>query len=1429
MSAPASLADLRELLAGLGTTVGQVVSCYVRARVSGSGWTYFLVPFGTPATPLPIPIFFTGAAPGTSINGAHGVVTATLEPISTAGGTVVLTVVVDLTAAPATLVAPQLEFVACTEQTILPGTNATRLEVAIVATGDQTTSDLARKIQLAVALPPTNDRTTVASITATADLRAGQTTNTTTISVVDGPVEKVHALLGTPVPVANLPAGLSTTLQGIGGGILGGILGGGSLTAYVDVADVLTVDSERPFTGTTAALVWKPALAGGQARASARLTTPWTPPTRPAVAAGAATNTGDAVRYAVAGVRADGSETPVSAPSRFVRPAAAGSVQLTLPPKPAKGQLTAWSVYRSRLLGDRWGPYVGLGVTHPFGATVTDATPHQDEAGLVRALPTSVFAEWGQPASVSPAAFPLDATVITHDEELDALVPPARPGLTATITASLPPTLSLDVAPGRALTDASVVTLVAPADLTAVHVVLDGPRSGLHLDASSPRIAGHTTASFNVEFGTDLGGHVAWAAGSTTHLDASAALPTSAGLVEVPFAHLDVPRQLSVAVHNSAPSPTTRVVDAAAVLAGGALHAEARVRMPDAQSPLLIDAAVDGLAPTTGMQLVTPAPGAVAERVAFAWGVWANAPTPGAAPSATPVVDAATVAAPTTHLRLRVENAPPAGTDLVTTPAPVQPASSALAAIALRQATGAPTQLDVNVDGLRHADVAKAAGDDLAVDAAITVDAPCPARVQIHNGDGPNTVHTRVRRFGPRLHVRVGHTTFGSTTATVADDSDPVDGLRLWSEAGGVTGSPDRPVGTHTDIDASPVSTIVAEVGAVAPRAGVSIDPAGPAPAAGTDEARPVRASFDAGVAGTTEIGIYLHTGGADPALPTVDVAAQVPDHLGVVAGGSAGTLAPISTATQLVDNEGGFDASWLGRSVQWATGQSTITNVVDATQVQLAPGAAAPGPDFGDVATNWYRLVDDPAVTPALASPGTGARIRTGSAPLRARLGVELRSGWGLLGVGPGPRLRTDQPDDTLIAPGDPAHDDVSTEAGLGAFTIRAAGLAAADFSAWFDPAAGDDLLGALHRPPANVLERPQESRWTVAVVKFAPATRANRGLGVAFHDTEGWDGLQPGAVPPDPTPGEGRAPMTPGQRDRATLGRNAFALRLAEVPDEVTLRVAPDVVALDASGALGPGFAHTETAQWLRGAPFGEAGYSRIAITQIPRRLTMASGWRMPDMGGGVDSDDHYSFGELSNIASYKLSASRIAVGVDDLVLGRFSTVAWDTFRDGNTPWVNGRAKWSLTDIWFLTIHPMWSVGDAELVVYKPGEPQTDGKSAFELSMHDGTVLARIFKVKLTEQPLVPGRRAAIDAATWTSPKLESEIQLGNVLDNFAVNMDAYTHFGPPWGQEDETNAGDWWMVAYDQPIDGFDLQFGSSFGNEAHRAPVWDPYWA
>lgn len=250
-------------------------------------------------------------------------------------------------------------------------------------------------------------------------------------------------------------------------------------------------------------------------------------------------------------------------------------------------------------------------------------------------------------------------------------------------------------------------------------------------------------------------------------------------------------------------------------------------------------------------------------------------------------------------------------------------------------------------------------------------------------------------------------------------------------------------------------------------------------------------------------------------------------------------------------------------------------------------------------------------------------------------------------------------------------------------------------------------------------------------------------------------------------------------------------------------------------------------EPTQWLNMAPFGEAGYSNMVIEQVPPGLVMASGWEMPDMGGGVDGSDHKNFGALANIRSFKLESSRIVVTGGDLKLGSFRSVGWDSFQEGKTPWTDGKARWAMSHIWFLRVEPD-AGASGEFRIFKPGEPQIDGASAIEVNMSGGHVTARIFKVELGDRVVAEGRRSAIDAGSWPK-KLTTEIQMDGVNGKFAVGMDAYSTGFPQWKQDDDSDDGSWWMVAYDKILGIDSAQFGSSIGTIDLRDAPWDPYWA
>lgn len=300
-----------------------------------------------------------------------------------------------------------------------------------------------------------------------------------------------------------------------------------------------------------------------------------------------------------------------------------------------------------------------------------------------------------------------------------------------------------------------------------------------------------------------------------------------------------------------------------------------------------------------------------------------------------------------------------------------------------------------------------------------------------------------------------------------------------------------------------------------------------------------------------------------------MDVIAELPKAVRLVVGADAGTLAagsgagPAQTGFKLIDLDGAFDIGWKQRKVQWSTAagpaQGTITDVLDPTTMLVAPdpGSGPPGAALGDASTNWYRLIDGPGAA-ADGTGSSGARLRTGGGPLRARLGLELRPGWGLLGTTATPQVRTDQPDDLVALPAMTSEID---RAKLGAATARIAGLASFDQTSWVGVGEQSRLLASMAPVPAEVTNRPDLLRWSVLVVGFVPDARANRGFAVASHVTVGF-----------PTLNAAVRPLTPGARGRGDLGRNGAKLRLAAIPDQLVLRSAPNITELMNSGPAGP-----------------------------------------------------------------------------------------------------------------------------------------------------------------------------------------------------------------------------------------------------------------
>ena len=1457
MPTPApSIAALGDLLRSLGGTVGQLVSCYVRAGTGDPAtWTHFLLPFGTPATPLPVGIWFNNPGTGVNVSTAQATAKATIDPAGLPSGTTRVTIDLDLATTPA-LAEPRLQLVICTERGVLAQSGQPappRLGVAVIDLAAATTNGLPKALQLRVTLPPNDRVTTSASVAASVTPRAGQTTAPLRVGVLDGAVSNQPALLATTVGLSSLPAGLGTTLGNILGGLLGGILGGPGLTVTTAFGQIHTVDADGPVTGLWADLDASPAVANTALTWSADLDATWAPGARPAVTT---TQPGGAMRlrYSAAARRTDGTETPPGAESVAVSAAAGAGVQVTLPAAPSgMTGFAGWRVYRSRLVGQAFSTPVPVG-DHAASATFTDAIPADDPAGALPPAPSALKLTWHGPTA--PASLTLNARVETVDEVLDALAPPARPTMAITADVTLPPSVILDLKPARGTTTPTTVHWESgPAGArAAADVRVQQPRTGLDVHVVSAALP--RTADAAVDLDTATLTTVTWKALDTCVVTGSAILPGADGArTELTDLQAALPAAFSVGLRavDDPPAGAALVTDVAAGWRASDACGPLGVRVIEvpatgSSDPVtLTDARIEQLPATIAAHLRLPAKGAVDPPLLVDAGGWQGAPTAGDVPAAAPTVGGP--GGSVTGLRL-VRRPRPA--TLPALPAPGPGRGPGLAAD-IRSIPAGLQLLDLRVSGVTRVKIDKAAGEDTDVRATATIE-PTSARIQLaavgDDGD-PSTVQVRVRRLGTAVDLRIENRKGGGLDVTLGPEADAIEGLRIFQESGGTTGAAAQPVASHQPTAASDVTAVVAALDGL-PRGGatVSLHPAGDEPPPGVQEPRPIRvdAVLDADADKRPRRLRMSLQGEKQGQGPTqVDVEAELPSELRAVVQGDAGTLGPETGAgaggdVVLHDPLGVFEAGWTGRRVRWSGGTGVVSAVPDPTHLTVTPdgGAATPAEHAGEPARDWYWVVDDPR-------RDGGVRINP-SRPIRARVAAATIGGWGLCGVTTTPQIRVESEPD-LVLPAtldDPAR---GAAAGLG---VRIAGLVRAAQSSWRGEGEMARLLGTtaaastLRLPPqADVLaETPQAEPIPLpdplpALPSRLPPPLSWLCADVVFRDRPVRSLL---AVLHQPTdrPALGSlsgAQRTLGAQPREDFGRDTLRLRLFDVPDGVHVRIGPGAMELANSDVIRGGRMHAEPALWFRSpAPFAEAGYGSTVINQFPPNLIIAAGVAMPDLGGGVSTGATKTFGS-ETVKSFNTPATRILVSGGDLDLGRNRTVAWDGPRSGSrNPWdrdtptdssAGSEVFWSLSDVWFMRLMPTGS-GPGVLTIFTPGEPQAEGepKSAFQARASDVTVTARILKVKLGSREMVPGRRAALEAGAWPT-KLAAEIQMENVEGAFAVGMDGLGI--TDWMQTDQTTAGHWWMAAYDAILGFQAAQFGSSFGTIDLRDAPWDPYWA
>lgn len=718
----AALAALGDGVRALGPNVGQAVSCYVRAG-SGSptAWSYFLLPFGTPATPVPSPIWFTGAAEGVALSTAHGTVSATIDPTGLAAGTVRVRIRIDLSTAPANVSAPRLQVVISTEGGISAGTGPApaRRTVAVVDLGAATAAGLAAVTEVTVVLPQSDFRTSKATVTTSVTPRAGQNTAPLRAAVLDGPVTTVQPFFGTTVGAGSLPGGLSGAL----GGLLGGTVTSTNLSVLTRYGPIYTVDSDGPVSGTRVVLAASPAVAATPLTWSADVEVPWGPALRPALAA---TNPGGSirVRYSASVVRSDASESVPGAQSPAVEVGGGGQVSVTVPAAPAGASFASWRVYRSRLSGGVWSTPVPVG-DHPASASFTDTVPASDPATAQPPMPTTLVLTWHGPTNPDPLI--VDAKVDVIDAELDQLAPPPRPTTSVAALVRLPKDATLDLRPGRTAADPLAVTWSASAT-TDLDVRFRTPRTPLDVRVRTAALPSSIDAGLTLE----LAGlaHARWSASGPVNLTGSAVVPVDGGTIEVPAFDVVFPAVFSLGAR------VADVGDATDVRVGwiaGANTGPSTVRIierPAAAPATITDARVVALGTRLGIHLTLPDEGVAHPALLAQVGDWTNPPAAGAAPMAPPDVSGDAPATKAIHI---VRRPLPA----TTPPVPVWNDGDGLD-IDVRVSPNGLDVLDIRAGEISSVLVDKTAGEILDLHLA-AVTGGGAANIRFESSEPPNT------------------------------------------------------------------------------------------------------------------------------------------------------------------------------------------------------------------------------------------------------------------------------------------------------------------------------------------------------------------------------------------------------------------------------------------------------------------------------------------------------------------------------------------------------------------------------------------------------------------------------------------------------------------------------------------------------------------
>jgi hypothetical protein len=1404
------LGDLGSVLGAAGNQASKLVSCYVRAGAgSPPTWNYTLVPFST-GSAIPVPIFFTGAAAGTSVGQGQGTVTATIDLAAVASGT--LSVTFDITidkAKIAALVDPRLELVVSPDQTVVfSGSAPPRLSVIVLSLG-QGIADLPGHVQLKAELPISGDGVTS---TATVSLVVEPVGVPVSVWLTDAPTVVHPAWFGTSVGTAGLPAPLKSTLQSLISlaGVLG-VLGDPVVTLQL-VNQALTVDTDQPSTGSRIDLdlsgTPKPVHVG------ATVTTPWSAPTRPPVTANPSTpDPARSYRYLAAVIRPDGTESGAGAPSDLVHAAVGSSVTVTAPAKPSTGTFSTWRIYRSQLGpegGSRPVPIGDVGA----GAALTDTIPTNvalanAEASTTPPLPLSLDLAWGTATTtVSPAPLPLPVKVRTYDESLPTNTDPDT--ILNVAGLQLPASGSASLHPNRGNT--TPFTLSWKASATPLTVDFTQPRSNtdIHLDlAPLP----HVDAVAALDVATLA--TVTWNATAATTVTGHVRLPPA---LQVDDLAVHLPNQVSVALHAA---PEKRVGYPVDVLqlgwtASGAADLQANLALTDAKKKTTTGTAVvvEGLPANVAIRLVSPhtddpdlAPDAGKRQedaeVDVAVGSWSNAPALPKAATDSPAVGNDKTS---TIRRVLLRTAP----TKVSLPG-VGPGPRIAAALDALAEGGSTLRL--RVDYLRSFSLHRPAGETVSFEVradiaelpaariALSTISKEPVTLPVTTGGATqerhSSVQVRVHRVHAPLHLTVGLASVdrdtgrydagddgdrpSELTVTLHEDSALIDGLRVltssWLK------------------DQAPTTQTIASIDQVPSNSSIAL-----LPVPGTiDPTNPANLSWRK--SGGMRVRAHVVGGGRTLRLaqttsdgpPVVDADVRVPENLVLALGGDVGTLKANSDGTKIVDDDidVAFPGDWHGRPISWHRGSGTIASVSAHELALTSVTGSNPDPNLPEV-LRWYRVG-----TPA---ESTGVRLDAKGSVVVARVGLVTPDNAAntLRATTAGPKLRLEQ------------RDDLMTAERRGEVAAVAARLTAgsAQLSAWTGSQPADRLRGStLPVAQSDVLAlQPSKLDWVHAALELDPA-RGNRSLNVTGRVTS-------------PAPGS---------------NRDAIRLRLRGTPDKPTILLGPGTTEIQADMTFGPGAVRAEPAQWVRGAMTAEAGYVSAGIEQFPTYVMLGSAWRIPELVNELDGDDFDDtiFLGSQEVKKWQLPVTRILAGGGELKLGRVSSVAWssvglDNDGDPESPWTgSGDWAWGLSDIWFLQLKPN-DGATAEVLIHAPGEPKPKGKSDVQVNVNGGQLTARLFVIDMGEHPHVAGRRAAADASAFKHD-LKAEVQMEAVEGRFAVGPEVGLDWDPvrPFQDDDTTSSSQWWLASYSY-VFGWPVQFGSDGGFGQFDAP-WDPYWS